>query len=492
MGSGAKKRRIPHEDVLASIERRESPHAPVTAPEVADDVGCARRTAHKKLRELTDRGELRTKKVGARSRVWWRPASPPETTESPPAATGGGHGGLLAIVREVSRETVRAETRTEIAMAACRAFAATDRFAFAVAGDFSAEYEHFNAWASDGIGDAYLRDVLDTMDDRSLEDGLGVRATKSGDIQVARTCEDVPGQFWPDVAVTHGFEAYAIIPLVFERAVYGLLGVFCSQEQTFDEDERAVLGEIGELVGHAINALERRDALVSDEVLEVEFRSRALGRPFVDAGLADGVLTIDRIVPLPDGTYLQYATVETTSPGDLEAYLDALEGIPTVATARALTRDDETGRVESHIRSDGFITALGTYGGRLTDLSFEGGDVHLVAELPRQRTVRDVLTAMRDVVDDVRLVRRQPRQRRTKTPTELATAANRRLTDRQRTALETAYFGGYFEWPRDSTAEDLAEALDVSPPTFHDHFRKGQRTVFELLFDDDRRIEEVT
>ncbi|WP_044958497.1 helix-turn-helix domain-containing protein, partial [Halarchaeum acidiphilum] len=50
-----------------------------------------------------------------------------------------------------------------------------------------------------------------------------------------------------------------------------------------------------------------------------------------------------------------------------------------------------------------------------------------------------------------------------------------RLTDRQRAAFEAAYYGGYFEWPRDSTAEELANAMDVSAPTFHQHLRAAER-----------------
>ena len=38
-----------------------------------DALDCSRRTAHNKLNELVERGTLDTRKVGARSRVWWVP-----------------------------------------------------------------------------------------------------------------------------------------------------------------------------------------------------------------------------------------------------------------------------------------------------------------------------------------------------------------------------------------------------------------------------------
>jgi len=50
-----------------------------------------------------------------------------------------------------------------------------------------------------------------------------------------------------------------------------------------------------------------------------------------------------------------------------------------------------------------------------------------------------------------------------------------RLTDRQQATLSAAYFGGYFGWPRDSTAEEVADSLGIASPTLHQHFRHEQR-----------------
>lgn len=46
---------------------------PITAKDLTEALGIARRMAHNKLNELVERGELETRKVGARGRVWWTP-----------------------------------------------------------------------------------------------------------------------------------------------------------------------------------------------------------------------------------------------------------------------------------------------------------------------------------------------------------------------------------------------------------------------------------
>lgn len=64
----------PLDATLAVFDGADAPETPRTASEVADALDCTRRTAYNRLERLAERGDLRTKKVGARGRVWWRRA----------------------------------------------------------------------------------------------------------------------------------------------------------------------------------------------------------------------------------------------------------------------------------------------------------------------------------------------------------------------------------------------------------------------------------
>jgi len=59
--------------VIEVFKNRDDYAEPMTAKEIADRLGCSRRTALNKLHELADETELTSKKVGGRSRVWWIP-----------------------------------------------------------------------------------------------------------------------------------------------------------------------------------------------------------------------------------------------------------------------------------------------------------------------------------------------------------------------------------------------------------------------------------
>lgn len=60
-------------DVIEVFKEREDYAEPLTASEVAELLGCSRRTALNKLHDLQESTDLTSKKVGGRSRVWWIP-----------------------------------------------------------------------------------------------------------------------------------------------------------------------------------------------------------------------------------------------------------------------------------------------------------------------------------------------------------------------------------------------------------------------------------
>jgi predicted DNA binding protein/GAF domain-containing protein len=106
--------------VLAVFERQDHPGEPLTAPEVAEVLGCARRTAHKKLTRLAEQDRLSTKKVGARGRVWWQSSSRGATSpdadasESARSTRSEEHRRALRELHDASRRLMRADTREAV------------------------------------------------------------------------------------------------------------------------------------------------------------------------------------------------------------------------------------------------------------------------------------------------------------------------------------------------------------------------------------------
>lgn len=57
------------------------------------------------------------------------------------------------------------------------------------------------------------------------------------------------------------------------------------------------------------------------------------------------------------------------------------------------------------------------------------------------------------------------------------------LSPRQREAMFTAVEEGYYQWPRDVSADTIAGSMDISGPTFLEHLRTGEHKIINKLFE---------
>jgi DNA-binding IclR family transcriptional regulator len=89
--------------VRAVFAERSDTAEPLTASEVAEHLGCTSATARKRLDDLAERGVLATKTTGARSRVWWRPAT---TTAAEPDGPLFAAEPLFAAAESASEEDI--------------------------------------------------------------------------------------------------------------------------------------------------------------------------------------------------------------------------------------------------------------------------------------------------------------------------------------------------------------------------------------------------
>lgn len=61
------------------------------------------------------------------------------------------------------------------------------------------------------------------------------------------------------------------------------------------------------------------------------------------------------------------------------------------------------------------------------------------------------------------------------------------LSTRQRECLFTAEEAGYYTWPRDVSAKDVAAETEVSGPTFLEHIRRGEQKLFRTMLEELKR-----
>lgn len=63
------------------------------------------------------------------------------------------------------------------------------------------------------------------------------------------------------------------------------------------------------------------------------------------------------------------------------------------------------------------------------------------------------------------------------------------LTDRQIQALILAFSEGYYRWPRDLSASDLAEGMDISVSTLLEHLRQAESHILSAVIEEFREAD---
>jgi predicted DNA binding protein len=232
------------------------------------------------------------------------------------------------------------------------------------------------------------------------------------------------------------------------------------------------------MVGFAFTAVQNRQLLTHDRVMELEFESADPDAYPLDIAAAhDCVLRRSGTVDIGEEV-LEYITVEGAPPA--EVLSDLLEH-EFVSDGRVLRTDRDGGVVELRAVSS-YQSILLDAGVRTVDIVADGERVTITVEAPADAEPRTILETLSEHAPGFELVAKQARDRRPEPAADPASLRDE-LTDRQQEVLRSAYLSGYYEWPRDTTAEQLADTLDIASSTLHQHLRRAERNLLGELLD---------
>ncbi|WP_082224604.1 bacterio-opsin activator domain-containing protein [Halolamina rubra] len=264
----------------------------------------------------------------------------------------------------------------------------------------------------------------------------------------------------------------AAVPVTYRGTLFGLFCVYTDADTSLGREERAVLAAIGRTIGVGLNAIDSQSSLTTDSGFEVEFTVDGSALPLARlAERADCSLRQAGVVPGDDGRTVLCTAADATA----AALRDAADAVPGVRSWTCITDRAENPLFAFALRDLPLLDAVETHGLRLADLQVDGGGVTVVARGEQEATARSLVDAVETEYGrvDVRGFRERPA--RETTLTEFVVDVEERLTDRQHRALATAIAAGYFEWPRETDGDELAESFGVARSTFHQHLRAALR-----------------
>ncbi|OAQ52685.1 signal transduction histidine kinase [Natrinema mahii] len=389
---------------------------------------------------------------------------------------------LNRIGHDISHAVITTETRAELEQQVCDRLAASDAYRFAWIGGVNPGSDRIVPKAAAGVEDGYLDeiDVSVTEDDETGRGPAGT-AVRTGEVQVMNDAQADPAFGpWREAARSRGYRSSAAVPIVHEDLVYGVLNVYSSSPRAFVGAETEVLARTGDVIAHAITAIERKDALVSDAVVELEFRVEDMAEELVELSAAEScTIEFEQLVG-GDEALLAYGTARGVSQEEFEDTIDDTDGIGNVRFL-SIRRDELEFELVAPAAVSLFET-IATHGGRVASATIADGEFRFVVELPRGRDTRRMIELIQDQRADATYLAQRTTERSDRSDAGPSSVLADELTDKQRAALETAYFAGYFDWPRGSTGEEIAERLGIAPATFNQHLRTAERKFFESVF----------
>jgi DNA-binding NarL/FixJ family response regulator len=409
---------------------------------------------------------------------------------------------LNEVAHDITHEVISTSTREDLERAVCQRLVEPDAYRFAWIGEVEMATEELSPSTTAGHDGEYLEEVTipvgegtggarpdgdRTAGDRTGADGgvvegPGAKAVRNRVVQVVDDVRtDAAFEPWRAAADEHGFRSAVAVPIANEDLVYGVLGIYADVPGAFSGPEAEVLSRLGDVIGHAITAIERRDALAGDTVLEIEFRgSGAFDELVALAADTGGTLAFDHLVRTDEGV-LAYGRADGVP---REALSSSGDRSPAVEDVRLLSSGEESYEFELLTGAVcDLAAAVATHGGQLAAATVDEDGFRFVVEFPPGRDRRQLVDLVETHHEGAVPLAQRTVTRRDHDEPEFPAVFRNRLTDKQRAALEAAYFAGYFDWPRTTTGQEVADRLGVTPPTFSQHLRAAEQAFFDAVFE---------
>ncbi|AUV80311.1 hypothetical protein C2R22_00435 [Salinigranum rubrum] len=376
------------------------------------------------------------------------------------------------VLRDILRRIVHDSSRRDIEQDVCDRLTGDGPYLFAASVDY-VEGGGFDVRLASGLDADAAGYVFEHITSRSVIE----RAYERGSVEVQHV-DSAAVDLDHDLATA--IRSVVCVPLTYRETTSGLVLLCSTTASGLTENERSALADIGTAAGYGIHAVETEHLLQADGVVELVLETTDADDPLVQLGSGDGTVTLDRLVPIDDRRYLVYVTLEGSAPTDRVA---AVAPNPAVEEVTVVHDREGEGGVIALTVTDVLVTYLASMGTKVHTMEASEGTLRVMVDVSPNVDVGRLLDGVRSAFPDSGLVSKRQVARPVKRTRAVAETVESRLTQRQLSALQAAYHGGYFERPRRQTAEDVAETMGISASTFHQHLRIALETVLTELFD---------
>jgi len=349
---------------------------------------------------------------------------------------------LNRIGQDVTHAVITESTREDLERAVCERLVESDAYRFAWLGEVDRSGGRFAARTAASVDGGF--------DVATVPFG-GVEGDERPEARAVRTREPQAVQNVPtdpafdlrrEQIAECGYRSMAAIPISYRTVFYGILAIYDGSPNTFTDTALENLSRLGEVIGHAITAVERKEALVSDATLQLEFRLENVCDELVERSTEGWTLAFERLIRSDEG-FLLYGRAEGIPGDELSEVVGRSELVDDLRKLSSGTETYECELVTSW--GDELVRTLAEHGGLVTSVTVTNGEFKFVVEVPTGRDKHQVVELVEEHYPDATLHAQRTVNREDTEVANSRSGFTDRLTPKQRAALETAFHAGYFE-----------------------------------------------
>jgi len=257
------------------------------------------------------------------------------------------------------------------------------------------------------------------------------------------------------------------------------LGLFSQEDKRriAHENLENLFADVAELIVNYVNILEQRYSDTHTEFVEIELEITDPKYPLHTLAVETGsTVEFDTVA---DATEETVRVLVSVTEGDPEQVYRRAGDVASITTVEWFG-DPAHGQLALTIQKPFLASKVGKHGGRLV-ASVSDGDVTCVrVEMPSTVAQRPLVQSLTTRYSGIDMI---AHRQTTGSDGPAVADPGEFLTDRQYEILRAAYYGGYYETPREITGEELAESFDVSSPTVYTHLQSAHLRLLERLFE---------
>lgn len=390
---------------------------------------------------------------------------------------------LSQIIIEILAQSSTADT---LELSFCDKITNYEPFSFAWVGE-PARGSELSVRAYTGTESEYLSQIEPALSetDESLSAPPSLWAFRKQEPQFLSDISSLPETRWQQAAVAQGFESVATFPLITDDLCYGVLCVYATDAAAVDTALKQLLKRLSHALAKALADRKNAAALMSDKVTEIRFKITGtdfyLNEVLRDEPLNESQvkISLESVIQQSDQRYVEILHVNEGDADTIENALRDNNRVDTVVTSSSEVAT--TLRVETdELTLAGRLKQLGV---RVREIVVNDGVAEVTVQLPVERDQRMILNQLEREYNIETVVSHTTRDIQTQDTTQpRLNLSEVDLTEKQAQAIKTAYQANYFSKPRENSAREVADILDISHTTFLQHLRAAQQEIFEIMY----------